>query len=266
MSGDINISMFPGISGSTLKLIAIVTMFIDHLGATVLRAILKHPAVTGDSARLIFWQTIYGHSRSIGRLAFPIFCFLLAEGFCHTRNARKYAGRMFLFALLSEIPFDIALKGNWYFPGKQNVYFTLLIGLLVLMGISFAEKITGFETIFSSKNPSIPRKVLALLLFTVLTVCIIWAGMYVAKEIDTDYNYKGVFLIAMLYLTRRFRLHQCAVGAIAVAWEMPAPLGFLPVYFYNGTRGLSMKYFFYWFYPVHLLLLHLIADYVIPML
>lgn len=235
---------FGGISGSTLKLLAIITMFIDHSGATVIRAILCHPFVTGNAARLALWQDIYRISRQIGRIAFPIFCFLLVEGFIHTRNVKKYAGRLFLFALISEIPFDLALKGNWYFPAKQNVYFTLLIGLLVLIGISFITEDMTCRRIF----------------------CIlpIAAGMYLSWLIDTDYNYKGVFLIAVLYLLKHARLYQCIGGAAAVSWELPAPLAFLPVYLYNGSRGLRMKYFFYWFYPVHLLALHVAAAYIIP--
>ena len=116
---------FRGISGSTLKLIAIITMLIDHTGATVILAITRHPAIIADPARLALWRQVYSISRDIGRLAFPIFCFLLVEGFLHTHDIRKYAQRLFLFALVSEIPFDIALKTGWYDPGKQNVYFTL---------------------------------------------------------------------------------------------------------------------------------------------
>lgn len=235
-----------GLSGSTLKIIAIVTMLIDHTGATVLRAILRHPAVTGDPAASQLWHHIYNISRDIGRIAFPIFCFLIVEGFIHTRNAAKYAGRLFLFALISEIPFDIALKGSWYYPEKQNVYFTLLIGLLVLMGIAW---ITGCGT----------RNFL-------LAVLPIAAGMWLAWFIDTDYNYKGVFLIAVLYILRSSRLYQCIGGAAAISWELPAPLAFIPVYLYNGTRGRQMKYFFYWFYPVHLMILYVISTYVIPAL
>lgn len=233
---------FGGISGSTLKLIAIVSMFIDHTGATVLRAILQRP----DLADRAFWANLYNLSRDIGRIAFPIFCFLIVEGFLHTRNARKYAGRLFLFALISEIPFDLALKGNWYYPAKQNVYFTLLLGLLVMMGI-----------VWITENGT--RR----LLLGVLPVA---AGMYLAWLIDTDYNYKGVFLIAVLYLMRYSRLYQCIGGAAAVTWELPAPLAFIPVYLYNGKRGLRMKYFFYWFYPVHLLLLYAAAQYLVPVL
>ncbi|MCD7746578.1 MAG: conjugal transfer protein TraX [Lachnospiraceae bacterium] len=235
-----------GISGSTLKLIAIITMLIDHTGATVIRSIARLPAVTGDSELRILWQNIYNISRDIGRLAFPIFCFLLVEGFLHTRSPRKYAGRLFVFALISEIPFDIALKGSWFYPDKQNVYFTLLIGLLVLMGIQY---LTDNGT----------RRVL-------LSVIPIAAGMLLAWWIDTDYNYKGVFLIAVLYLMRYTRLYQCIGGAAAISWELPAPLAFIPIYFYNGKRGISLKYFFYWFYPVHLMVLYALNTWGVPLL
>ncbi len=237
---------FRGISGSTLKLIAIITMLIDHTGATVILAITRHPAIIADPARLALWRQVYSISRDIGRLAFPIFCFLLVEGFLHTHDIRKYAQRLFLFALVSEIPFDIALKTGWYDPGKQNVYFTLLIGLLVLVGIRW---ITDND----SRN-----------LF--LAVIPIAVGMYVALKIDTDYNYKGVFLIAVLYLMRHSRLYQCLGGAAAISWELPAPLAFIPVYLYNGKRGLKLKYIFYWFYPAHLMLLYVLKTYVIPAL
>lgn len=241
-----SVKPFGGLSGSTLKMAAILTMFIDHTGATVLRAILQHPFIAGSFERRAMWTGIYNLSRDIGRLAFPIFCFLIVEGFCHTRSVQKYALRLFLFALISEIPFDIALKGNWYYPAKQNVYFTLFIGLLVLWAIAFlTENVT--RRLYLALPP-------------------ILLGMWLANYIDTDYNFKGVLLIAILYLTRSSRLFQCIGGAAAVAWELPAPLAFIPVYLYNGTRGRQMKYFFYWFYPVHLMLLYFITNYVIPAL
>lgn len=78
--------------------------------------------------------------RGIGRVAFPIFCFLLVEGFLHTKNVWKYAGRLALFALVSEIPFDLAFQGEWLFMGYQNIFFTLLVGLLVMIAFQTAEE------------------------------------------------------------------------------------------------------------------------------
>ena len=269
---------FGGISGSTLKLIAVISMLIDHTGATVFRAILNQSAITTDPFWFEFWKNVYACSRSIGRIAFPIFCFLIVEGFAHTRNVWNYAFRMFLFALLSEIPFDLALKGSWYNPDKQNVYFTLLIGLLVLIGLSLIEKLAGnflsYEACSQTVRPQKRcQKFCIFLLQTAVSALIILGGMRLASVIDTDYNFKGVFLIALLYLVQHYirspetsRSSLCLAGAMAVAWELPAPIGFLPVYLYNGTRGLRIKYFFYWFYPVHLLILHGIAKYLVPLL
>lgn len=230
-----------GISGSTLKLIAIITMFIDHAAATVVRGLIRLPQIQSDMDLYRQLNELYAVMRDIGRIAFPIFCFLLVEGFLHTRDVKKYASRMFLFALISEIPFDFALKSHWYFPNKQNVYWTLLIGLLVLWGV----------TVFYGR--------------IALQVLIMVAGLSFAFFLKTDYSYKGVFLIEVLYLMRFSRLYQCLGGAAAVTWEVPAPAAFIPVFFYNGKRGISLKYFFYWFYPAHLLLLGFISKVLLPM-
>ncbi len=236
---------FHGISGSTLKLIAIITMLIDHTGACVIRAITHLPDIRADAGALATWQNIYNISRDIGRIAFPIFCFLLVEGFLHTRDVKRYALRLFVFALISEIPFDLALKGGIFVPSYQNVYFTLLIGLLVLYGIQWITQ-------NGSRN---------------LLLCVfpIAAGMLLAWAMKTDYSYKGVFLIAILYLLRSSRIYQCIGGVAAMAWELPAPVAFIPVYFYNGKRGLSLKYFFYWFYPVHLMILWAVKTFLLPL-
>lgn len=228
-----------GLSGSTLKLIAIITMFIDHAGATVVQALMRRPYITSSPETLQMVKQLYRLMRDIGRIAFPIFCFLLVEGFLHTHDVKKYAKRMFLFALISEIPFDFALKPSWFYPNKQNVYFTLLIGLLVLWGI----------------NICYGRSILQILVMA--------AGLLAAALLKTDYGYRGVFLIEVLYILRFSRAYQCLGGAAAISWEMPAPWAFVPVFFYNGKRGISMKYFFYWFYPVHLVLLGIIAKFVL---
>ncbi|MDD2960124.1 MAG: TraX family protein [Lachnospiraceae bacterium] len=230
-----------GISGSTLKFIAIITMLIDHTGATVVYALTRQPYITANPETLALVRHLYTLMRDIGRIAFPIFCFLLVEGFLHTHDVKKYASRMFLFALISEIPFDFALKPSWFYPSKQNVYFTLLIGLLVLWGITACY-----------------GKI-------VLQLLILVAGLLAANLLQTDYSYKGVFLIEVLYLFRFSKLYQCLGGAAAISWEVPAPIAFIPVFFYNGKRGISLKYFFYWFYPVHLVLLGIITKCILPM-
>ena len=118
------------LDSDALKLIAIVTMLIDHIGAAILL-----PAGMMAVNTLNSWIDIYGLSRSIGRTAFPIFVFLLVEGFFHTHSRKKYFGRLLLFALLSEIPFDMAIYGKPVYMGSQNVFWTLVIGFLTIWGI-----------------------------------------------------------------------------------------------------------------------------------
>ena len=229
-----------GLSGSTLKLIACATMLIDHTGAALVNQIISSGSLRQNDYET--WQKLvylYKWMRGIGRLAFPIFCFLIVEGFFYTRSVRKYCERMFLFALISEFPFDYALKASVPFWQKQNVYFTLLISLLCLC---LLEKLRGMA---------------------VVQFIAVFASMSLANVLMTDYNFKGVFLIVMLYFFHDYRLYQCVAGAAAIAWEQWAPLSYILCFLYNGKRGLRLRYFFYFFYPGHLIVLGLIRHLVL---
>lgn len=231
-----------GIPASTLKWIAIITMFIDHTGATLLRRLMNAEGYFADPSVHEMMSQLYYYSRRIGRLAFPIFCFLLVEGYFHTRSPRKYLTRMFLFALLSEFPFDWALHPKGKVLTKQNVYFTLFLGLLAI-----------------HMSHDILKGKLSLQLM------ILASAMLAAKLLGTDYSYRGVFLIETLYITRFSRFFQCGCGAAFVEYErMPTPLAFVPCFLYNGKRGRQPKYFFYFFYPAHLLLLGAFCNLVLP--
>ncbi len=129
-----------GISGNTLKMIAIITMLIDHIGAGVVEPYLSMNMGAMDGNEM--FNRLYYLDRSlriIGRVAFPIFCFLLVEGFLHTRDVKKYGSRLLLFSLISEVPFDLIFFNTWFYPGYQNVYITLFIGLVVLAGYRRCE-------------------------------------------------------------------------------------------------------------------------------
>lgn len=229
-----------GLSGSSLKLIAIITMFIDHVGAAVISRMLMDG---GGSGAL---YQVYFAMRNIGRIAFPIFCFLLVEGFEHTRDRKKYALRLFVFALISEIPFDLAFSGKVLEFGYQNVFFTLLIGLLTIMAFHEVEEKADWHPLLRST---------ALL-------AVVFAGMGTAYLLKTDYAARGVMCILVLYLFRRTRGLQILAGCLAFFWwELPALVAFIPIAFYNGRRGWNIKYLFYLFYPVHLLLLYLVCLY-----
>lgn len=250
-----------GISSAVLKNIAVVTMLIDHIGAVIVTRLLIQNGLyeaMGSQETYAAWlgqnggmYGTYMAMRIIGRFAFPIYCFLLVEGFQKTHDVKKYLGRMFLFALLSEVPFDLALSGKVWYMEYQNVFFTLLIGLLVIAGLQLVEqRFAGTEA---------GKKFLRV----VLGAVIILAGCALALLLKTDYNFKGVMAIVVLYLFRKRKKAQIWAGVIVFllmdGLEMIAALSFILIWFYNGTRGKQNKYFFYFFYPVHLLLLWLIC-------
>ena len=227
----------PGLSGSTLKMIALMTMLIDHFGAVVVVRLIGKPGFDFQ-----FWNSIYYPLRWVGRVAFPIFCFLLVEGFLHTSNVKKYLGRMLLFAFISEVPFDLALTGQWIDFSYQNVFWELSMGVLAMMCLAYVEK----------KNFSYVVQVM-LRLGTIAFFAI------VAEGLGLDYGMYGVISVVALYVFRQNKLSQLVVGAISFCWEQVAPMAFILMAFYNGKRGRGRKYFFYSFYPAHLLILYLIV-------
>jgi len=238
-----------GISGSTLKLIAIVSMLIDHIGAVVLiRMVLYGISKNGMIDEELL--DIYEISRDIGRIAFPIFCFLLVEGFERSRNRGKYALRLGIFSLISEIPFNLAVTGEVFAFSYQNVYFTLLIGLLTMMIVNKANDL---------KNPAqinSPMEALQVCLGGIIRIGVMALGAWVAECLHTDYGALGILCIMTLYVFRSNKGLQAVTGACAFLWESTAPLAFIPIWWYNGTRGLKLKYVFYLFYPIHLLILY----------
>ena len=124
----------PGLSGTALKRLACLSMLLDHLGASLLEnGLFRCSAI---DPRLVGLDQLL---RLVGRLAFPIYCFLLVEGFLHTHDFKKYALRMLGFALISEGPFDWAFFSGVYW-GHQNVYFTLLLGLALILALYMTRK------------------------------------------------------------------------------------------------------------------------------
>lgn len=238
-----------GLTGSHLKWIAIITMLIDHIGVALLEigllpkvadAVLAGNSFDYVMADYHFWYRFDDVLRAIGRLAFPIFCFLLVEGFLHTKNVKKYVLRLGLFALISEIPFDLAFNETILESSYQNVFFTLFIGLLMLIWLRYFEK-------------ALPPHISWLRFIVALTAILL------AMFLRTDYDGFGVMLIFLLYEFRSLPKLRCIAGAILMLFHSTTGcLAFLLIWFYNGERGKQLtKYFFYAFYPVHLLLLFL---------
>lgn len=305
-----------GLSGSTVKLVGIVTMFIDHIGAALLGRMLVARGIGGllyvsDAAAVQEWLAengtlydTYTAMRLVGRIGFPIFCFLLVEGFGKTGSRARYAVRLGLFALLSEIPFDLAFYAKRSEFSHQNVFFTLLLGLLALCVYRFLEEhrlpgavrwmlcaagvlLSGGYVLrqISENSREIGMTAEGLLLSFAAAAAVL--GVYAAKNglarmqmlgadlavltifmvladaLRTDYSGMGVLTISVIYALRRFPVRAmgggCAVLTLMTANEITGFFAMIPIAMYNGERGAKLKYFFYAFYPAHLLLLWLLS-------
>lgn len=229
---------------SVLKIIAIFSMTIDHFGAVVVEPWYLNAAYAGmpSSHRLFQFYIVL---RSIGRIAFPVYCFLLTEGFYHTRSRWRYARNLLIFALVSEIPFDLGIAHVWIEFDHQNVFFTLFFGLLAMMGMQKCRE-----------------KIENIALRIALMATIAAAMIAVALLLRTDYDGWGVSVIILMYLVHPYHFVAgaggCTVLTIMQTIEGWSFLG-LPLYLlYNGERGRQKKYFFYIYYPAHFLILYLV--------
>lgn len=254
-----------------IKCIALVSMLLDHIGI-----------ITGN---LVL--------RSIGRISFPLFAFLISNGLRYTKNAQKYALRLFLCALISEIPFDLMFSGRISFLTLDNVFFTLLLGLLYLIILDWLKKKFGYKVIF-----------LYLFGFIVLSVFCI-----TAIAISCDYGWLGVLTVVLFGLidikSKYYKIFVFLGLLILSSWDLwsyfiyvfletlkpkldmlkgsgilfnPNPptqwaklkllrlVSLVPIFLYNGKSGQpkskvsnqTLKYAFYLFYPVHLIVLYLL--------
>lgn len=210
-----NLEEIQCLSGFQLKILAIVLMTIDHIGIALFPEI------------VIF--------RIIGRIAFPIFALLLVEGALHTKDIKKYLRRLLLLAFISEIPFDLLVYGSVWEWKLQNVFFTLFIGVLCIHCL---------ETMLDG----------------VMKLACIMVLVSISEWLNLDYGAFGVLLILAIYFLRGNIMKQSVaiilLGAFAGGnLEGYAGLSVIPIALYNGERGYPMKYFFYAYYPIHLLVL-----------
>ena len=203
---------------------------------------------------------VYWVMRSIGRMAFPVFCFLLVEGFKYTHSREKYAARMFIFALISEIPFDLAINNTVLEFKSNNVFFTLLLGLLAITVLDWLKSVDKIE-----KASSAVKWFLVTLIRCIVMVSVVLVMMIIAEFVlCCDYGAAGVGCIVMMYLLSSNRDVAFAVAVILLGLfsgtiEFFALFMLIPLRYYNGKRGISLKYVFYAFYPVHLFVLYLIC-------
>lgn len=233
------------LTSTSLRLIAMGTMLLDHAWATV---------VSGGN-----WMTY------AGRIAFPIFAFLTAQGYHHTRDFRKYCLRLLLFGLLTEIPFNLMISGSPVFPFHQNVMFTLLLGLLAIHQTEQLRSRPG-----TTKTLAAGAKLVLIFLLGIITF--------------PDYGLMGVLTVVGFHLVRNHPWEKPLQAALMVAihifgykgWTIPlaggriefpvqgfAVFALIPIWLYNGRKGKGGKVFQYagyLFYPAHMLLLYLIST------
>lgn len=218
-----------------LKIIALITMTIDHIGIVLLN------------------NNIY--CRLIGRLSFPLYCLLIVNGFYHTSNSKKYLLRLFIFALISEFPFDLAFNTN--FLDSQNIFFTLTFGLLL---------ITLIDTIYK-------KNINGLLKFIYISV-LVFIISFINEIMRNDYGWFGIILIFIFYIcygNKNINKIYLMLGLAVVnilyfiinknVFELMSILDVIfIILFENKTIKINktIKTICYFYYPVHLLILFFI--------
>lgn len=230
-----------------LHIMAMVFMIFDHLWGVF--------ATDG-----YLWMTC------IGRLTYPIFAFMIAEGYFHTKNLKKYVLRLLIFALISEIPFNLVMSSSWIAPLHQNVLWTFLIGILLIFLNEKANKKALWVRIL-------------VFIGTALLGCLLGIITFV------DYNHGGVLIILMFYVFRE-RKWWALLGQIVCLYFISVEvisgqfipielfgktfelvvqsfcvLALIPIWLYQGKQGpynKAIRYLYYGFYPTHLLLFALI--------
>ena len=225
-------------SGSVLKLIACLAMLIDHM-ATFLPGDFMDMKETlfmiGNKAISLRMLMHY-----IGRTAFPLFAFLITEGFTHTHDRKKYGINLFIFALISEIPWNLAHTGDLFYA-RQNVFFTLLLGYLGLCALEYYKD-------------DYKKKIITL-------ACLLGISLV----LRADYTCFGFGFIILLYLLDRRMM--AILGCCMLPSRWIGGLAFVPILMYNGERGFAkakwIKYAFYIFYPLHLLVLYLVRTFIL---
>lgn len=220
------------LDGTMLKIIAMVSMVFDHVGDMFFPDLL--------------WP------RMIGRLAMPIFSFCIAEGYIHTRDKNRYLLRMGIFALVSEVPFDLALEGRIGLT-HQNIMLTFFLAILAL---KFFDLVRGEKREDTGKY-SAGR--------TLLGTLIVITAAVIAVLVRADYTVFAVIAVFLFYVFRDFgQVVRTGVGVVFLAltrtmgYYCTTGCSIIPLLLYNGKKGRGLKWLFYAFYPGHLLLLYVL--------
>lgn len=229
------------------------------MSAFILKVIAAFSMLCDHSSYLIFGKSSF--LNCIGRFAFPVFAFQIGEGYVHTHNLKKYFLRLFVFALVSQVPFMLFL--STFFSGfKLNIFFTLIFGLLAILifdkfdKVKCANKSTHFMYQFCGVVIAILISALASFLHTdygyfgVLTIFV----FYLFREHKVLMNFAFVLLV-LFYYGKNLFLHFSTYLPFAIC----SALSLVFIDFYNHKKGRDMKYFLYFFYPLHLIVLWILS-------
>lgn len=221
------------LSGAQLKYVAIVSMLIDHVNKALLYPFL-------DKGVLLIISDLFD---IIGRIAFPLFCFMLIEGFFKTGNRKKYLLTLLVFGLISEVPFDMFTTAAFYNANWNNVLFTLALLLITIWIID----------ILRNRFNELPRTV-----WYLASIALVAAMCILSMILGLDYEYHAILIGYFFYLFHDIPILAIPFGYFSMYKEPWTLLGFALTLTYNGKRGKQHKALNYWFYPVHLLLLGLL--------
>lgn len=253
------------ISSAGLHILAMFFMLLDHMWATV---------TPGNT-----WMTC------VGRLAYPIFAFMIVEGFYHTHDLKKYMLRMLTFAVISEIPFDMMYAEQVFYPYHQNVMWTFLIALAGMWAMEKARSKGGMWKMVDVGGKQLPRPTLQFVKTALICAGVVLATSLLGLIAMTDYYAAGVMTVYIFYFFRG-RKWWCFLGQFAAMYWLNvevlgglyypitimgmefelvqqglALLALIPIWLYHGRKGHSSKafqYFCYAFYPLHTLILGLL--------
>ena len=220
------------LSNFDLKLIAIITMTIDHIG-------------------VVFGTPFYNLLRAVGRLSFPIFAFLLTEGYVHTKSFSKYFLRLLVLALISEVIYDYVFFGSFIYIGANNIFFTLALGLLTLF---LLDKSKGLINRYFKDKVDL----VIILPITYLLIIVIMGLM--GEFLNFSYGMLGILVISFFYLFKdNFPLVVISVSLstliLGEGMQYFSLFSLILIYFYNQKLGKKSKLFFYLYYPLHILVL-----------
>lgn len=217
------------------------SMLIDHFNKGIVYNIM---IINGYSPN---WLAVCSDIMEIlGRVAFPIFLFLIAEGFFHTRSKIKYFLYLVSFGIISEVPYDMFVSGRFVEWGEQNMFFTLALALLTIWAIDLLKD-------------KFKKKFLWYISIAVIT----FASGYISALAGFDYTYYGIIIPVIFYLLYQRRLVASFLSYAVIIKELWSFTGFALINLYNGERGKINKWIGYVFYPAHLLIIGLIRIFIL---